>query len=41
MNNYKLLRKEGVNFPARDPSEKFMISFKGTKVKIFNRDTFI
>jgi hypothetical protein len=32
---YKQLRKEGVIFPARDPSEKFMIQFKGTQSPIF------
>jgi hypothetical protein len=32
---YKQLRKEGVVFPPRDPSEKFMIQFKGTQSPIF------
>lgn len=32
---YKQLRKEGVVFPPRDPSEKFMIQFKGTTSPIF------
>jgi hypothetical protein len=35
MANYKQLRKEGVIFPARDPSEKFMITWKGTVSPIF------
>jgi len=29
MANYKLLRKEGIKFPPRDASEKFMIEFNG------------
>ena len=32
---YKQLRKEGVVFPPRDASEKFMIQFKGTQSPIF------
>ena len=32
---YKQLRKEGVMFPPRDSSEKFMIQFKGTQSPIF------
>ena len=32
---YKQLRKEGVVFPPRDPSEKFMIQFKGVQSPIF------
>lgn len=35
MENYKVLRKEGITFPARDPSEKFMIKFEGAKSPIF------
>lgn len=29
MENYRLLRKEGIEFPPRDKSQKFMIQFKG------------
>ncbi|EAS03672.2 VHS domain protein (macronuclear) [Tetrahymena thermophila SB210] len=35
MNNYKLLRKEGIKFPERDPNEMHMINFKGIKSPIF------
>lgn len=33
---YKELRKEGVHFPQRDPSEAHMIKFTGTKSPIFS-----
>ena len=29
MENYRLLRKEKIEFPKRDPTEKFMINFDG------------
>ena len=29
METYRLLRKEKVKFPKRDPTEKFMINFEG------------
>lgn len=32
---YKQLRKEGVVFPPRDPTAKFMIQFKGKTSPIF------
>lgn len=32
---YKTLRKEGVVFPPRDPTAKFMIQFKGQESPIF------
>ncbi len=35
MDNYKLLRKQGIKFPPRDVNEKFMIKFKGTQSPIF------
>lgn len=35
MKNYKTLRKENVQFPARDKSEQFMIKFNGAKSPIF------
>ncbi|KAL4494607.1 hypothetical protein ABPG72_004509 [Tetrahymena utriculariae] len=37
MNNYKLLRKEGIKFPERDPNEMHMINFKGVKSPIFGQ----
>jgi len=36
MENYKTLRKEGIKFPDRDPSEIHMINFSGQKSPIFN-----
>jgi len=33
--SYKILRKEGVIFPQRDPNEAFMIKFTGTTSPIF------
>lgn len=35
MENYKLLRKEGIQFPERDPAEIHMINFSGVKSPIF------
>ena len=32
---YKLLRKEGVIFPLRDPKNKFLINFNGKTSPIF------
>ncbi len=32
---YKLLRKEGVIFPLRDPKNQFLINFSGKKSPIF------
>lgn len=32
---YKLLRKEGVIFPLRDPNNQFLINFNGKKSPIF------
>jgi hypothetical protein len=32
---YRILRKEGVKFPDRDPNEKFMMNFQGTISPIF------
>ena len=32
---YKLLRKEGVIFPLRDPKNQFLINFNGKKSPIF------
>jgi len=32
---YRLLRKEGVPFPARDPNEKFMINFQGITSPVY------
>lgn len=32
---YKLLRKEGVVFPMRDPQSQFFINFSGKKSPIF------
>lgn len=36
MQNYKELRKEGLKFPPRDTTEKFMIQFKGQKSPLFD-----
>jgi hypothetical protein len=33
--SYKMLRKESVIFPQRDPNEAFMIKFTGTQSPIF------
>lgn len=35
MNNYKILRKEGIKFPERNNNEMHMINFKGIKSPIF------
>nr|ADD95708.1 hypothetical protein [uncultured organism MedDCM-OCT-S01-C7] len=35
MANYRLLRKEKVEFPKRDPTEKFMINFDGTESPVY------
>ena len=35
MENYRLLRKEQVKFPERDPTEKFMIDFDGMVSPVF------
>jgi len=35
MNSYRTLRKEGIKFPKRKPSEKYMINFSGEKSPVY------
>ena len=35
MNTYRLLRKEKIDFPKRDPTQKFMINFEGKKSPVY------
>jgi len=35
MESYRKLRKEKIEFPKRDPTEKFMINFEGTKSPVY------
>ncbi len=35
MVNYRQLRKEGIKFPERDKTQRFMINFEGIKSPIY------
>jgi len=35
MRTYRLLRKEGIEFPKRKANEKFMINFKGETSPVY------
>lgn len=35
MATYRLLRKEKIEFPKRDPTEKFMINFDGEQSPVY------